>query len=65
MSDIKDNSRKLIVTCPVCGYREEINDFSKDNEVCAKCGKSTYTFRTVDSIRNVFVGELNKKAKNE
>lgn len=59
--DSKVNDRKIMVTCPVCGFKDEIADFSKDNEVCAQCGKSTYTFRTVNSIRNVFVGELKKK----
>lgn len=59
--DSKANGKKLLVACPVCGFKDEIDDFSKDNEVCAKCGKSTYTFRTVKSIRNVFVGELKKK----
>lgn len=62
--DSKENGRKVLVTCPICGYREEVYDFSNDDEVCAQCGKSTYTFRTVKSIRKVFVGELNKK-KNE
>lgn len=51
----------LLKTCPICGYREEVEDFSKDDEICEKCGKSTYTVRSVNSIRNVFVGELNKK----
>ncbi len=59
--DSNENSRKVLVTCPICGYREEMNDFSNDDEVCVQCGRSTYTFRTVNSIRNVFVGELNKK----
>ncbi len=59
--DSKENGRKVLVTCPICGYREEMDDFSNDNEVCTQCGRSTYTFRTVNSIRNVFVGELNKK----
>ncbi len=27
--------------------------------------KDTYTFRTVNSIRKVFVGELKKKERNE
>lgn len=59
--DSKMNSGKVLVTCPVCGFKDEIDDFSKDNEVCAQCGRSTYTFRTVNSIRKVFVGELKKK----
>lgn len=59
--DSKKSGRKVLVTCPICGFREEIDDFSNDNEICAHCGKSTYTFRTINSIRNVFVGELNQK----
>lgn len=59
--DSKESGRKVLVTCPICGYREEMDDFSNDEEVCTHCGRSTYTFRTVKSIRNVFVGELYKK----
>ena len=59
--DSRKNGRKVLVTCPICGYSAEMADFSNDDEVCAHCGRSTYTFRTVNSIRNVFVGELNKK----
>lgn len=64
MKDSKENGRRLVVTCPVCGFRDEVDDFSKDDEVCAKCGKSTYTFRTANSIRNVFVGELKRQKEN-
>ncbi len=61
--DSKENGRKVLVTCPICGFRDEMDDFNKDYEICAQCGRSTYTFRTVNSIRNVFVGELRKKEK--
>jgi uncharacterized protein (DUF983 family) len=54
------DSKKIQVVCPICGFRDEIDDFSNDEEMCTHCGKSTYTFRTVKSIRNVFVGELSK-----
>ena len=60
MKDGKENDRKVLVSCPICGYRAEVDDFSNDNEVCEKCGRSTYTFRTVNSIRNIFVGERNR-----
>ena len=63
--DLKEDTTKILVTCPVCGYQEEVEDFNKDNEICTHCGKSTYTFRTVNSIRKVFVGELKKKERNE
>lgn len=63
--DLKEENSKILVTCPVCGYQEEVEDFNKDNEVCTHCGKSTYTFRTVNSIRKVFVGELKKKERGE
>ncbi len=62
---MKEDNTKILVTCPVCGYQEEVEDFNKDNEICTHCGKSTYTFRTVNSIRKVFVGELKKKERNE
>ncbi len=61
MKDSKENGRKVVVNCPVCGFTDEVEDFNKDEELCVHCGKSTYTFRTVNSIRKVFVGELNKK----
>lgn len=61
VNDSRANGRKVLVSCPICGFRAEVDDFSNDNEVCEKCGRSTYTFRTIDSIRNVFVGELKKK----
>lgn len=61
----EDNSGKVLVSCPICGFRAVMDDFSNDNEVCGQCGRSTYTFRTVDSIRNVFVGELKKKKANQ
>ena len=57
------NGKKVLVSCPICGFRAEVDDFSNDNEVCEQCGRSTYTFRTLDSIRNVFVGELMKKER--
>lgn len=63
--DLKEDTTKILVTCPVCGYQEKVEDFNKDNEICTHCGKSTYTFRTVNSIRKVFVGELKKKERNE
>lgn len=61
----EDNSGKVLVSCPICGFRAVMDDFSNDNEVCEQCGRSTYTFRTVDSIRNVFVGELKKKREKQ
>ncbi len=61
MKESNERGRKVLVKCPVCGYTAETDDFSKDDEICVQCGRSTYTFRTVDSIRKVFVGELNKK----
>lgn len=61
--DSKENGRRVLVTCPICGFRDEMDDFNKDYEICTHCGRSTYTFRTVNSIRNVFVGELRKKEK--
>lgn len=60
MKDRKGNGSKVLVSCPICGYRAEVDDFSNDNEVCEKCGRSTYTFRTVNSIRKIFVGERSK-----
>lgn len=57
------NGKKVLVSCPICGFRAEVDDFSNDNEVCEQCGRSTYIFRTLDSIRNVFVGELMKKER--
>nr|MBP3599317.1 hypothetical protein [Eubacterium sp.] len=63
MKEDRANSKKVVVNCPVCGFTDEVDDFSKDDELCAHCGKSTYTFRTVNSIRKVFVGELNKKSE--
>ncbi len=65
MSDKQQNGRKVVVHCPVCGFTDEVEDFNKDEELCVHCGKSTYTFRTADSIRKIFVGELNKKKSNE
>ncbi len=62
--DSKGNGKKVLVTCPICGFRDEIDDFSKDDELCTHCGKSTYTFRTVNSIRKVFVGELSRKGQH-
>ncbi|MGN1206626.1 MAG: hypothetical protein ACI4SQ_06535 [Eubacterium sp.] len=62
---LNEERTKILVTCPVCGYQEEVDDFNKDNEICTHCGKSTYTFRTVNSIRKVFVGELKKKERGE
>lgn len=64
LDDLKETSGKVLVSCPICGFRTVMDDFSNDDEVCEKCGRSTYTFRTVDSIRNVFVGELKKKRRS-
>ncbi len=63
MKEDMSNGKKVLVSCPICGFRAEVDDFSNDNEVCEQCGRSTYTFRTLESIRNVFVGELMKKDK--
>lgn len=64
VKDSRENSKKILVSCPICGFRAELDDFSNDSEVCAQCGRSTYTFRTVRSIRNVFVGELKQKKRD-
>lgn len=61
MDENVTNRKKVLVSCPICGFRAEVDDFSNDNEVCEQCGRSTYTFRTLESIRNVFVGELKRK----
>lgn len=61
VSENAANGKKVLVSCPICGFRAEVDDFSNDKEVCEQCGRSTYTFRTIQSIRNVFVGELKKK----
>lgn len=63
MKDSRENGKKILVSCPICGYQAELDDFSNDSEVCEQCGRSTYTFRTVNSIRNVFVGELKRKER--
>ena len=36
---MKEDTTKILVTCPVCGYQEEVEDFNKDNEICTHCGK--------------------------
>ncbi|MCR5796919.1 MAG: hypothetical protein K6G63_03240 [Eubacterium sp.] len=59
------NHARLLKMCPICGYREEVDDYNKDDEICEKCGKSTYTFRSVKSIRKVFVGELEKERREK
>lgn len=63
MKEDMANGKRVLVSCPICGFRAEVDDFSNDNEVCEQCGRSTYTFRTLQSIRNVFVGELMKKER--